>query len=245
MARWEWLAFFEAYFSNFIEGTEFGVDEARRIAVDGLVPESRPADAHDVSATYRLTVDSDERVRVPLSGPELISILESRHRTLMAARPEKNPGVFKSVNNYAGGYQFVEPELVAGTLVRGFDLLNQLEDPFARATAMMLLITECHPFDDGNGRVARLTSNAELSVAGQVRTIIPIVYRDNYLSALAGVSGGAGTGESLAAVLSYSQRWAAAVDWTTYEIADEILRRCNAYATPQMANAKNLRLEMP
>jgi hypothetical protein len=25
VARWEWLAFFEAYFSNFIEGTEFGV----------------------------------------------------------------------------------------------------------------------------------------------------------------------------------------------------------------------------
>jgi hypothetical protein len=75
MARWEWLAFFEAYFSNFIEGTEFGVEEARRIAVEGLVPESRPADAHDVSATYRLAVDPADRVLVPRSGPELIQIL--------------------------------------------------------------------------------------------------------------------------------------------------------------------------
>jgi Fic family protein len=151
----------------------------------------------------------------------------------------------KTTPNYAGGYQFVEPTLVRGTLVRGFDILDRLEDPFGRATAMMFLVTECHPFDDGNGRVARLTSNAELAVAGQVRVLIPIVYRDNYLSALAGISGGAGAGESLVAVLSYAQRWAAAVDWTSYETADADLTRCNAYATPQMAEANNLRLEMP
>ena len=30
--RWEWLPFFEAYFSNFIEGTEFGVEEAPDLA---------------------------------------------------------------------------------------------------------------------------------------------------------------------------------------------------------------------
>ena len=32
------MPFFESYFSNFIEGTEFGVEEARKIAVDGEVP---------------------------------------------------------------------------------------------------------------------------------------------------------------------------------------------------------------
>lgn len=50
-SRWHWLPFYEAYFSNFIEGTEFGVDEARSIAVDGLIPATRPADAHDITAT--------------------------------------------------------------------------------------------------------------------------------------------------------------------------------------------------
>ena len=56
--RWAWEPFFEAYFSNFIEGTEVGVDEARRIAIDGEVPLVRPTDAHDVVATYRLVSDS-------------------------------------------------------------------------------------------------------------------------------------------------------------------------------------------
>src|SRR5579859_5553724 len=40
--------FFEAYFSNFIEGTEFSVDEAKRIVDTGEIPVARPKDAHDI-----------------------------------------------------------------------------------------------------------------------------------------------------------------------------------------------------
>ncbi len=46
------LPFYEAYFSNLIEGTEFTLDEAAEIVFDGLVPTHRPADAHDVLSTY-------------------------------------------------------------------------------------------------------------------------------------------------------------------------------------------------
>jgi len=42
------LPFFEAYFSNFIEGTEFAVDEAADIVFKGHIPKGRPEDAHDV-----------------------------------------------------------------------------------------------------------------------------------------------------------------------------------------------------
>jgi hypothetical protein len=244
-ARWEWLAFFEAYFSNFIEGTEFGVDEARRIAVEGLIPESRPADAHDVAATYRLAVDSNDRVLIPKTGEELVEMLKARHRILMAARTDKRPGDFKELRNFAGGYQFVDPELVEGTLERGFEALNFLDDPFARAVVLMLLVTECHPFDDGNGRVARLTSNAELSAAGQVRIIIPTVFRGDYLAALSGVSSGAGHGESLVAALQFAQWWVAAVDWSTYDGANSILTECNAYLDPAVADRTRRHLILP
>lgn len=40
--KWTWLPFFEAYFSNYIEGTRFGVDEAKAIAVDGKLSKARP-----------------------------------------------------------------------------------------------------------------------------------------------------------------------------------------------------------
>jgi len=245
VARWEWLGFFEAYFSNFIEGTEFGVDEARQIAVDGIIPQTRPQDAHDVAATYRLAADPVNRTRTPKSGDELVALLRERHAVLMAARPDKRPGELKEVLNFAGGYQFVEHALVEGTLITGFELLEPLRSPLARATAMMALITECHPFDDGNGRVARLVANAELSSAGEVRLVIPTVYRNNYLAALSGFSNRAGHGEQLIAVLEFVQRWSAAIDWSSYQVAHELLTACNAYVDPSSAENLNLRLVMP
>ncbi len=55
------LAVYEAYFSNFIEGTEFTVDE--EIVFDGVIPSRRPFDAHDIVGTYRLVADPIQRQR--------------------------------------------------------------------------------------------------------------------------------------------------------------------------------------
>ena len=243
--RWTWEPFFEAYFSNFIEGTEFGVDEARQIAIDGVVPPERPADAHDVAATYRIISDPASRALAPVSADELLDQLRDLHRVLLAARPEKRPGEFKERRNYAGGYAFVEPDLVVGTLRRGFDVFSSVTDPMHRAVALMLLITECHPFDDGNGRLVRIVSNGVLSAAGQVRIVIPTVYRNNYLAGLAGVSNGKGRGESLIAVLRFAQKWTAAIDWTKFESTDEQFRRLDAYMDPGLADASGIRLRLP
>lgn len=240
-----WLPFFEAYFSNFIEGTEFGVDEARRIAVDGEIPEHRPADAHDVAATYRLVTDPVARSGGSATASELLDTLRRHHSVLMAARPDKRPGHFKHVDNYAGGYRFVEAPLVEGTLAHGFHVIHQLPDPLARAVAMMVLVTECHPFLDGNGRIARLLANAELSRAGQVRIVIPTSYRNNYLAALSALSHGYGNGESLLAVLAFAQRWTAAIDWSDYDIALRTLEACNAFIDPGIAETTGRRLRMP
>jgi hypothetical protein len=243
--RWQWEPFFEAYFSNFIEGTEFGVEEARRIAVDGEIPTSRPEDAHDVAATYRIASDPRTSADVPRSGAELLEILTSRHADVMAAREDKHPGRFKDRANYAGGYAFVDPEAVEGTLLRGFDVLTAVTDPLHRAVSMMLLLTEVHPFDDGNGRVARLLANAELSAAGQIRIVIPTVYRNNYLAGLVGVSNGAGMGQTLLSVLDFAQRWTASIDWSSYETAHADLISVSAYTDSGVAEASGLRLRLP
>jgi Fic family protein len=243
--RWRWLPFFEAYFSNFIEGTEFGVEEARRIAIDGEVPAARPQDAHDLAATYRIASDPSLSTHVAVTGEGLLELLREQHALLMAARPDKRPGHFKQQPNYAGGYQFVTPDLVEGTLLRGFDQIAPLTDPLHRAIALMLLITECHPFDDGNGRIARLTANSALSAAGQVRIIIPTIYRNNYLAALTAVSNRAGRGESLVSVLSFAQKWATTIDWTTYETADADMHTTNAYTDPGLAETLGQRLRLP
>jgi len=49
---------------------------------------------------------------------------------------------------------------------------------------MMFVISEVHPFLDGNGRLARVMMNAELACAAQTKIIIPTVYREDYLGGL-------------------------------------------------------------
>jgi len=237
--------FFEAYFSNYIEGTEFEIGEAAAIVMEGRIPQDRPADAHDVSATYGLIVDQADRAFRPDSYDELEARLIERHRTLMAARPEKRPGQWKEIANRAGSHVFVEPNLMAGTMRRGFEVFAEIEEPFARAVAVMALVTECHPFDDGNGRLSRLTGNAELSAAGQARIIVPTVFRDNYLAALNGFSNASDRGEALISVLDFAQKWTHRTPWSTYAAARASCDATNAFELPAIAEANNRHLRLP
>jgi Fic family protein len=120
----------------------------------------------------------------PASPEELLKILLYRHKILMGARISKKPGEFKDKNNRAGETHFVDQTLVKGTLVKGFDYYQALTDPFAKAAYIMFLISEVHPFLDGNGRAARVMMNAELVKQGQTKIIIPTVYREDYIGAI-------------------------------------------------------------
>ena len=139
------LPFFEAYFSNFIEGTEFAVDEAADIVFKGHIPKSRPEDAHDVLGTWKLVSDVHEMSRVPRSFDELTAIRESRHARIMEGRPDKGPGRFKPDPNRAGSTIFVAPELVEGTLLKGFEIYRGLTSPLHCAIFIMFLVAEVHP----------------------------------------------------------------------------------------------------
>ena len=238
------LAFFEAYFSNFVEGTEFLVDEAVRIVFEGEIPQDRPADAHDVVGTWRIVSDLGEMSRTPRDFASLARILRERHRQIMAGRPELRPGEFKVAPNRAGQTLFVAPELVAGTLEHGFSLYRSLESPFARAVYMMFLVSEIHPFADGNGRIARVMMNAELAVAGEERIIVPTVFRDNYLAALRALTRTARP-DPLIGVLDYAQRWTRAVNWTSIPDTTRELEACNAFLDSDEAEAEGLRLRTP
>ncbi|MEX2621659.1 MAG: Fic family protein [Egibacteraceae bacterium] len=239
------LPFFEAYFSNFIEGTEFEVSEAVEIVFYGKIPQARPADAHDILGTYQLVSDPAEMATVPVGGGEhLLQLLRSRHATIMQARPDKRPGQFKTVANRVGSRVFVAPEEVIGTLQAGWERVGALDDPFARAVTAMFVVSEVHPFDDGNGRVARVMMNAELVAAGQVRIVIPTVYRNNYLAALRGMSAN-GRPDALIAVLAFAQRWTSQIDWSSVETVMGELEATHALRDATDAEAEGIRLRLP
>jgi len=238
------LPFFETYFSNFIEGTEFLVDEAFEIVFEGKIPENRPADAHDILGTYQLTANVQEMTTCPQTSDELIYILKRRHALLMHGRPEVNPGKFKVISNQAGSTLFVTPELVEGTLRKGFQWLQGLQTPFQRAVYMMFLIAEVHPFADGNGRCARIMMNAELVSAGEARIIIPTIFRSHYLSSLKALTHQSKT-EPLICALSFAQEYTALVDWSDFKLAHQTLLKTHAFVDSSTADAVGLRLLLP
>jgi hypothetical protein len=181
-------AFWEAYFSNFIEGTKFTVEEAMAIVYDAAAAQTlnakRPDDAHDVRETYRLIIDPNVSREVPPDGAILIELLKRRHARMMASRLDVEPGVFKKTSNVFGSRVFVAPELVSETLARGWPASRELPSPTARAFYVLFLLAEVHPFNDGNGRISRLGMNAELEASGQARLVIPTSLRNDYLTVL-------------------------------------------------------------
>jgi len=177
-------AFFESYFSNYIEGTQFEIEEAEEIIFDKKLPLVRPQDAHDILATYKIVSDPNVMSKVPQSAQELETLLKIRHSVLFEKRPDIYPGIYKSSRNIAGNTVFVEPDCVEGNLERGFEIYKSLPVGLARAIYMMFLVSDVHPFSDGNGRVSRIMMNAELYSQGLSTIIIPNVYRIDYLGAL-------------------------------------------------------------
>ena len=178
------FAFFESYFSNYIEGTVFEIDEAKQIIQTNNPIPARNDDSHDVLGTYQIVSNKKEMEITPSSHEEFLKIISLRHSILLRARVDKNPGLFKDKNNFAGSTSFVDFNLVRGTLEQSFGFYSSLDHPFAKAAYIMFVMSEVHPFLDGNGRIARVMMNAELVNAGQSKIIIPTVFREDYMGAL-------------------------------------------------------------
>jgi hypothetical protein len=238
------LPFIEAYFSNYIEGTEFKLGEAEEIVFEEKLPPKRTVDAHDVLGTYELVHNSEKRALVPKDAPSLIEILRSHHAVMLNRRPEVGPGEFKEMANQAGGTSFVHPDLVIGTLVAGYRFYEGLPPGLARAIFMMCLIAEVHPFTDGNGRVARVLMNAELTAAGLQRIVIPLPYRNEYLQGLRALSRGSRP-HALVRVLDYAQEYAAQITWNHLRVAEAALTSTNAFVPQDEAEELGIRLKLP
>lgn len=233
-------AFFDAYFSNYIEGTDFPVDEALRIVFENEIPADRPADAHDVLATFRLAASMDEMRIRPQDFDAFLSVLKRRHGVVLERRPDKLPGKFKTRNNQAGSTLFVSHELVKGTLRKGFQIYQALDEPFAQALFMMFLVAEVHPFMDGNGRMARLMMNAELIAQGQTRIIIPAVYRNEYVSSLKLLTN-LGDPDAFLRVMKFAQEFVSRIDFSGIQEARTALEAHNAFRDP----TESVKLTMP
>lgn len=225
------LAFFESYFSNFIEGTEFIIDEAEDIVFKGVEINHRHADSHDVLSNFSLSNDYSEMNVTPGNPNELLDIIKNRHAYLMKERPEKRPGQFKEKANKAGNTYFVEPDEVTGTLLHSFDIYHLLNDGIEKALFIHLLISEVHPFTDGNGRLSRIMMNAELVRSELFKVIIPSSYRDNYLNGLR-LASRDNNFHTYCKSIDLAQAYTSSINWLDYGQAREKIEADHANLTP-------------
>lgn len=108
---------------------------------------------------------------------------------------------------------------------------------------MMLIITEVHPFSDGNGRVARLMMNAELSAVEACRIVVPTVIRNEYLAALRRATGDDDV-SALVKVLAHAWRWTSLMPWEDRAATDGQMNATNALVDSTDAALNHLQLEL-
>jgi DNA-binding transcriptional regulator/RsmH inhibitor MraZ len=95
----------------------------------------------------------------------------------------------------------------------------------------MFLVSEVHPFDDGNGRVARVMMNAELVAGAQARIVVPTVFRDDYLDGLRMLTRQDQPGVLIKA-LRYAHDYTAQTPWSTLDAARQTLEATHAFNEP-------------
>lgn len=220
-------AFLESYFSNFVEGTRFSIEEAEAIALHNQIVPNRPKDSHDILGVFQLILHPHYRSSPPAAA-DILDALRDRHLQMMQNRPEVQPGDFKVHTNYAGTTRFVEPAFVRGTLLEGAQLSTSVPEGLARAIYYAFLVSEIHPFADGNGRLSRLLMNAELSRCGKQRIIIPTLYHEQYVDAQRALSR-RNDPAPLISALAYIARWSASFDCINLHATIAALKTANAF----------------
>jgi Fic family protein len=109
---------------------------------------------------------------------------------------------------------------------------------------MHFVVSEVHPFADGNGRVARTVMNAELSHVGETRIVIPIVWRNEYLTSMRQVSRERNV-QLYMRTLGFIWRWTAAMNWSDPPTTRLLLERTNALVDSTEAAESGRRLVLP
>jgi len=197
--RIEWT-----YNSNAIEGNTLTFGETLFFLREGLTSEGRPLKDYLEAKNHAEAIEGlDEILRS--ERPLTESVIKELHAVLMrgteysmakGARGQMikktiSPGKYKMLPNHVltlSGkiHHYADPLHVKDEMEKLMSWYHSTEalNPVERAAIFHYRFVAIHPFDDGNGRMARLLMNLILIGAGFPPCIIKNIHRKNYLKAL-------------------------------------------------------------
>ena len=194
------------YHSNAIEGNSLTLGETRSLILHGLTAHGKPIrDYLDIKGHDEAVKAIEDAVKRNEDLNEVF--IRNLHKVLLkepyeidAITPEGQPtkrlisiGDYKiqpnNVRTSTGEiYYFTPPEQVKPTMSDLIDWYrkneNEGEHPIVIAATFHYRFVRIHPFDDGNGRMARLLMNMILIKHGYTVAIIPREERDQYIQTL-------------------------------------------------------------
>jgi Fic family protein len=195
------------YHSNRIEGNTLTYGETELLLVHGTASgdhdlrQYNEMQAHDVAIAHVRAMAAEQRVLSEADIRDLNRILlkepywkEAITAEGMATRKEIVPGEYKTAPNSvrtASGeiFHYADP---ADVPIRMGELVSWLRQEMVGGSLHPLEIASklhhdfvlIHPFDDGNGRTARLLVNYVLMRNGYLPLVVPTEKKDTYLAAL-------------------------------------------------------------
>ena len=194
------------YHSNAVEGNSLTLGETRSLILHGLTAHGKPMRDHlDIEGHDEAIKAMEDAVK----RNELLNevFIRNLHTVLLkepyendAITPDGQPikrriaiGEYKTQPNNVRTstgeiYYFTPPEQVKPAMGDLIDWYRKQEDegehPIIIAATFHYRFIRIHPFDDGNGRMARLLMNMILIKHGYTVAVVPVGEREQYIGIL-------------------------------------------------------------
>ena len=177
------------YTSNALEGNTLTLTETKVLLEDGLTAGGKPlrdsyeAMGHASAYDYMLKAAHSE----PFAYSEDMVI--NLHKLFYQKIDEKAAGIYRDIQVFITGTEYIPPPAYEVPALMK-ELSDEIKNKWDSAHTVSLAayahqrLVDIHPFEDGNGRTARLLMNLILINKGYQIVSIPPVMRQEYIAAI-------------------------------------------------------------
>jgi len=177
------------YTSNALEGNTLTLSETKIILEDGITIGGKP-----LRDTYEATGHADAYdFMLKISKNKYLNITENEilelHKLFYGKIDRETAGKYREHQVLITGTQYIPPRASdvprqMKQFIQSIETTKDKTHPVALAAYTHKKLVDIHPFEDGNGRTARLLMNLVLVNKGYQIVSIPPVSRNDYITAL-------------------------------------------------------------